>query len=365
VTETEGNEDKREEKVEEKRKESEAGGASSNGSRKKAVIVVAIACIVVVAAVAALNGQGLSVSSDVEAVAEQEEAEVAPAVTNSPPEIVGLTASTDRIEPFDICDITCDAVDPDGDQLTYTWTATHGDIYGEGPTIEWGSPIEEGLYRVSVSVDDGHGGVTEFSTSLRVMANTAPAILSMSTDVNWVAPGSPLYFSCVAQDVDGDEIAYEWVVTGGEVYGTGTSIVWLAPETEGSYWITVYARDAYGGESLRALPISVTKGEPPTIGEFVIEGVNTELVKPSGDAWKVFRGRTLTIECVVEDGAGPFKYKWSADRGNLSEDGKTATWEAPDTRVSATVIVDVTDAHGNTASKSVLIYVETCTCAFG
>lgn len=350
----------------EKRKDSESGSGAPKGSQRKAAVTVAIVCVAVVVAVIALNGDSLSVRSDVQAVSEaQVEAEGPSIAVNSVPEIVSLTPATDRIAPFDLCDIVCEAVDPDGDDLAYTWTVSDGEIYGEGSTIEWGSPMEEGLYRVTVSVDDGHGGTTEFSTSLRVKSNTPPSILVLSAETGWVAPGSSMYLSCVAQDIDDDEIAYEWVVTGGEVYGSGTGVVWLAPETEGSYWITVYARDAYGGETLRAVPVSVTMGEPPTIGEFIIEGVDTEMVKPSGDAWKIFRGRMMSVTCVVEEGEGPFTYEWSVDRGDLSADDEVAIWEAPDTRVSATLVVDVTDVHGNTASASILVYVETCTCAFG
>jgi len=336
-------------------------------SQKKAVAIVLVACVAIVGAVVLLNRDSLSVRSDVgmapTATAEKETAtEAGP---NSPPEVLSLTASTDRIAPFALCELVCEAVDPDGDELTYSWSAPHGDIYGEGPTIEWGSPVSEGLYRATVVVNDGRGGETELSTSLRVKANSEPIIREMTPGADWIVPGSPVHISCAAEDPDGDELTYEWVSDSGEFYGSGTSVIWLAPEEEGPYWITVYAHDAYGAEALRAIPISVTQGEPPLIGEFIVKGVDTEMVRPTGDAWKIFRGRTLTAECVVEEGEGPYSYDWSVERGTLTAAGKIATWEAPDTRVSANLVVDVTDAHGNTASASILVYVETCTCAFG
>ncbi|MFW6056187.1 MAG: hypothetical protein ACOC9B_02615, partial [Chloroflexota bacterium] len=200
---------------------------------------------------------------------------------------------------------------------------------------------------------------------LRVKSNSAPVIHEMSSDTDWVVPGASAYLSCTTEDADGDEIQHEWEATGGEFYGSGTSVVWVAPETEGSYWITVHARDTYNGEAVRAIPISVTQGEPPLLGDFVVQGVNTNMVSPIGDAWKIFRGRTLKVECVVEEGEAPFTYKWSVERGALTPDGDTATWEAPDARISATIVVDVTDVNGNTASGSVLVYVETCPCSFG
>ncbi|MFW6103184.1 MAG: Ig-like domain-containing protein [Chloroflexota bacterium] len=341
-------------------------GGTTIGSQKKAALIVIGACLLVVAAILALRQDELSVRSDVQTAPEHELGEeVLESTPNSPPEVISLAPATDRITPFDLCDIVCEAVDPDGDELTYTWSASQGDIYGEGATVEWGSPVNEGLYQLTVTVDDGQGGSAELSTSLRVKSNSKPVIVEMTSDRNWVVPGDSAYLSSTAQDADGDELEYQWEATGGELHGSGTSAVWVAPETEGAYWITIRARDAYNGEAVRAIPVSVTRGEPPLLGDFIVQGVKTNMVSPTGDAWKIFRGRTLSVECVVEDGEAPFTYEWSVDRGTLIPDGKTATWEAPDTRVSATIVVDVTDANGNTASGSLLVYVETCTCSFG
>ena len=347
---------------EERRRE----GGTAKASHKKAAFIVIGACLLVVAAILTLSQDGLSVRSDVQTAPEDKAGEdVAESSPNSLPEIVGIIPATDRITPFDLCEVVCEAVDPDGDELTYTWSASQGDIYGEGSTVEWGSPVDEGLYRVTVTVDDGRGGTAEFSTSLRVKSNSEPVIVEMSSDADWVVPGASAYLSCMAEDGDGDEITYEWEATAGEFYGSGTSVVWVAPEIEGANWITVRARDPYNGEAVRAIPVSVTQGEPPVLGDFIVQGVNTNMVGPAGDAWKIFRGRTLMAECVVEDGKGPFTYEWTVDRGTLTPDGNIATWQAPDARISATIVVEVTDVNGNTASGSLLVYVETCTCSFG
>lgn len=82
-------------------------------------------------------------------------------------------------------------MDDDGDALIRTWVASQGDILGKGSTIEWGAPNAEGLFSLSVTVDDGRGGVAELSTSLRVKANYAPEIASLSAASDWVAPVPP------------------------------------------------------------------------------------------------------------------------------------------------------------------------------
>ncbi len=334
----------------------------AEGARRRAAVVVSLVCVGVVAAIVAMNGDRLSVHSDVSEVPNLQSSPTSS--VNTPPVIQAITAASDRIAPFDLCMVVCDAVDMDGDPLSYTWTASQGDIFGEGASIEWGAPTTEGLFTLSVTVDDGRGGTAGQSTSLRVKTNYAPAISTLSAFSDWIIPGSSTYISCAASDADGDEVAYEWTATGGEMFGQGHSIVWVAPTEPGSYWVTVFARDAYGGEARRGIPISVAPSEPPTIGKFVVKGIDSDLVRQTEDGWKIFRGNSCSIECVVTDGDGPFTFEWRADGGTLMSDGAVARWDAFNNRGTAAIVVDVIDVHGNIASGIVSMSVETCTCAF-
>ena len=152
-----------------------------------------------------------------------------PPAPNTAPVILSVTPATDRIEPSDLAQVAVEAEDADGDTLTYTWVASQGDVVGEGATVEWNAPDAEGLYRLSVTADDGRGGIAEFSTSLRVKANYAPEIVSLSSDSDWVVPGTSTFVSCVATDLDGDKITYEWSATAGEVFGQGSTSSGLPP----------------------------------------------------------------------------------------------------------------------------------------
>ncbi len=337
-------------------------GEEPDRNPKKAGLIVLAIALVAVGIVAFVNKDRLLVHSDV--TAPLSEPPAAPSTPNRPPEIMTVTASTDRIEPFSICDLECQATDPDGDVLTYVWSASSGDIYGNGASVKWGSPVSEGLYRVSVVVEDVSGGRAEHSVSLRVKENAAPEILSLSADADWVAAGSSSRFSCAVVDGDGDDVSVEWEVTAGELFGEGDAVIWLAPEEGDVHWITVVARDAYGGESRRAMPVTVTSGEPPKIVGLFLHGMNTDMLQKRGNDWIIYKGRTCTIKCAMEETSGPLTYEWSADFGTLVADGDTATWEAPSSRVGATILVVVTNEYGYKSSASVLIYVETCTCSF-
>ena len=344
-------------------RQQEPDATKPDASRLRKLIAVGIVAVVVLVAVVATNFGGLSAQSSPSGPTGQD-AEV-PAGPNTAPAIISLTPATDRIAPVDVCDIVCEAGDVDGDNLTYTWTADQGEVYGEGRSVKWGAPDAEGLFRVSVVVDDGRGGTAEESISLRVKNNYAPEIQSLSASPEWAEPGASTHISCAATDADGDEIAYEWKASLGELSGQGDSVSWLAPDKPGSYVVTVYARDAYGGESQRNILINVSPADAPKLGTFLVEPIDHDMLKFESEVWDIFIGRSCSVECVVVEAEEPLTYTWSVDVGTLTSDGSNiAIWEAPEVRGPATITLEVTDVNGNTATGILLMYAEDCTCAF-
>jgi hypothetical protein len=331
-------------------------------SQRKTVVVVGLVCIGVVAAVVAMNLDRLAAHSDGSGPTGQETE--SPSALNTAPVILSVTPATDRIEPLDVLQVICKAEDDDGDALTYTWMAEQGDVSGEGATVEWGAPSTEGLFRLSVEVDDGSGGTAEYSTSLRVKRNYAPEFVSAPVFTEGVLPGGSTLISCSAQDADGDAVTYEWEASIGEVFGEGNSIVWVAPDQPGSYLVTVFARDAYGGESKRDVIMNVTPAASPRLGSFVVKAIDHDMLQFEAGVWEIFQGRSCSVQCIVVEGDEPFTYTWTVDQGELTADGATARWDAPEERGPATITVDVTDVNGNTTTGILLMYVETCTCAF-
>ena len=69
--------------------------------------------------------------------------------------------------------VTGDAQDPDGDQLTYRWTAPTGTF--ASPTMRqtpWTAPMQEGPVPVTITVDDGKGGTASDSVTIQVIRPT-------------------------------------------------------------------------------------------------------------------------------------------------------------------------------------------------
>ena len=65
--------------------------------------------------------------------------------------------------------IECVASDPDGDELSYLWSATQGSISGQGSTVTWTAPNTCGDYTVAVTVEDGRGGKVSEELEIRVI----------------------------------------------------------------------------------------------------------------------------------------------------------------------------------------------------
>ena len=63
----------------------------------------------------------------------------------------------------------CAARDPDGNPLTYIWTAENGTIKGDGREVTWTPPDTIGEYEISVKVDNGKGGEATFSKRFKVV----------------------------------------------------------------------------------------------------------------------------------------------------------------------------------------------------
>ena len=66
--------------------------------------------------------------------------------------------------------VTADATDPDGDTLTYKWSAPAGSFARPGDRqTPWTAPMQEGPVQTTVTVDDGKGGTANASVTIQVI----------------------------------------------------------------------------------------------------------------------------------------------------------------------------------------------------
>jgi len=177
-----------------------------------------------------------------------------------PPVISSLTADKEVVNPSGSCLVSCVASDPDGDELSYTWSASGGNVSGEGAVVTWIAPEEAGAYTITVKVTDSRRGKATAQLTLDVAVNHSPVIESLTADPPAVNRGRTSTIECVASDPDGDELSYLWSAEQGDISGQDATVTWTAPSTCGTYTITVTVADGRGDEASQELSITVNPG---------------------------------------------------------------------------------------------------------
>lgn len=178
---------------------------------------------------------------------------------NRHPIIKSLQTEKEIVAQSSTSEIKCTASDPDGDSLTYTWSATGGTFFGTGPTTKWKAPDAPGTYTIKVTVTDNNQGETTEQLTINVRVNHPPVIDSLIAELPTVEQAKSTIIWCTAHDPDGDEISFVWSASGGNVLGQGTEVTWVAPNTCGSYYIVATVQDELGGEASKEIGIEVTK----------------------------------------------------------------------------------------------------------
>jgi hypothetical protein len=176
---------------------------------------------------------------------------------NSPPNITNMVADAVWTLPSGSVNVACDASDPDGDELSYEWTASGGDISSTGPEVIWTAPEEVGIYHVTVVVKDGHGREDTRSVILSVATGTPPIIEDLivtAKEPKYLKEGIPGDYDykvgrtkeydieCIVSDT-GVGVSYNWSCEAGEISGEGSIITWTAPDTSGYFAVTIIASD--------------------------------------------------------------------------------------------------------------------------
>jgi len=285
-------------------------------------------------------------------------------LANHQPAIASLT-SPERVIPSGSCQIVCNATDGDGDELSYNWSASAGELNGDGATVTWIAPDSIGVYNITVTVTDGRGDEVTKQVAIVVRANRTPTITDLVAEADWTLPLGTVQLTCTASDPDEDELTYEWTASMGNIWGTGAAVNWTAPQETGIYYITVVVMDSHGSSDIRTLSATVAQEQPPVIEELLVTAEHCYL-KTYSSGYRVGKEQEYHIECILSDNSSVVAYNWSCDDGEISGEGPKITWTAPNASVDVTVTVIVSDVSGNMAIKDLALNVVGCSpCTFG
>lgn len=200
--------------------------------------------------------------------------------TNKPPEINSLTADAAWTLRSGSLNVTCDATDPDGDELSYEWVTDGGNITGTVTEVVWTAPAEVGIYYVTVVAKDGHGREDTRSVSISVVLGTPPTIedlvvtarepkylRTISAGAYYKVGKTKQYdIECIVSDTSG-EVSYEWSCEHGAISGEGSMITWTAPdETLTRTTVTVIVSDIAGNKVSKSIDFRVVSCNSCTFG---------------------------------------------------------------------------------------------------
>lgn len=171
------------------------------------------------------------------------------AVQNYPPRIKGLASEQNKSLPGGETNLYCTAEDRDSDSLNYVWTADGGSITGSGAIVNWQAPDTIGEFNVKVLVEDNSGNQDSLSIVLTVylQENNPPTIKKIKAVPRKINLNSESTIYCEADDVDGDQLLFQWEASYGSMIDSGSEITWRSPSTPGNYYVKCTVEDGNGG----------------------------------------------------------------------------------------------------------------------
>lgn len=182
------------------------------------------------------------------------------------------------------------------------------------------------------------------------VANELPIISSLVLATEGeINPGGTGQIECTASDPDEDELSYTWSADGGAISGSGADVAWTAPDELGTYTVTIEVSD---GDDVVTDQLTIP----------VVEPNNPPVMEPlTTDCPRVKKAGTGTITCEASDPDGDeLTYTWSAERGNITGEGATVSWVAPNEYGTFAITVTVTDGRGGEATNDIEIIVCSC-----
>lgn len=264
------------------------------------------------------------------------------------------------------------STDPDGDALSFYWLQVDGtnvtlvntDTLTPSFTAPLVGPSGTSL-TFQLTVDDGRGGVTNDIVVINVTDVNHPPTVDAGTNQT-TSEGDVVTLSGSASDIDGNDLTIEWTQISGPtvnlVNATTLTPSFTAPSVtrdETNVIFRLTADDRFGGVSSDDVSIHVANinhapvSQPPA-NMTVSEGSDVSLIGQGTDpdteeqsqlvyAWTQIAGPEVTLS-----GTGPN----ASFTAPLISDGGD-----PDTKVTLTFTLTVTDPNGASSSNSVDVVV--------
>ena len=192
------------------------------------------------------------------------------------------------------------------------------------------------------------GTVVDYQQSVQPF-QYSPRIQGLSALKKTVELSDSTRVFAAISDQDSNDFTYYWSTNGGSITGSGASVTWYPPATQGNYNVTLLVADESDNRDTATITIQVVpeiNQAPQTSGILKSEAY----VSPNG---------VLQLSCLATDPNGdPLTYSWTSSSGTLTSSGNTAEWIAPALKGIYQFQVTVSDDQGlfTTATTTVLVH---------
>jgi len=178
-----------------------------------------------------------------------------------------------------------------------------------------------------------------------------------------IAPSGIVQISCIATDIDDDELFYSWSSDTGSLTGKGDTITWTAPKKPGEYTISTTVSDGKGSDTRDSIAITVAPiiNRHPTISLVVTpKGESPINVMSASDPITVRVWSVLEIECIASDPDGDkLDYKWYITEGKIDGEGAKVSYIAKG-KGEQIITVAVTDSTGRKTVGNIRLRIKCC-----
>jgi alpha-tubulin suppressor-like RCC1 family protein len=202
---------------------------------------------------------------------------------NGPPTAPGVTISPANPAPGDALTaaISGDAVDAEGDPITYRWVwLRDGAPAGTATTVPAGVVARGEVWEAQAFASDGRLEGPPGSDVVSV-GNARPVVTLVTLEPVDPVTGDRLFASAQATDADGDALSYsfDWYVDGTLVQ-SGPSDVWDGAFRGQDVSVEVTASDAVVGSAPVASPTRSVGNAPPTLDEVTLSPTDPGVADP-------------------------------------------------------------------------------------
>ncbi|MCL2877153.1 MAG: PKD domain-containing protein [Acidobacteria bacterium] len=263
------------------------------------------------------------------------------------PLTVSCSTSRNSMMQDEVAAIRANANNPKGGRLTYTWSASGGNINGNGDQADF-SASAPGTYNITATVSNGKETV---SCSSQITVNRRPVAPTASVEPATFSllPGESANLRCVASDPNNSTLTYAWTVNGERLAAQGPNVTFGSEgRNPGSYDVTCTVSN--GDLSASATSKGTIRERPnqaPTISCQQTATVS------------VASGASVELRATASDPDGdPLTFTWSSPAGAVGGNSSTTRFNAAGVRAgSYTVTVGVDDGRGGKASCNMTVNV--------